>query len=422
MSYKRTYEKVDVEKLIQRNGYCKHCRKALINPDELKDIYQTKTRNGEIVYCIKSEDGGKTKYTTFSENSDMQWILYGKNINGTIYYRNVCWECYEKALREHKDIKRMARKNAWYRSIVENGFTPPPRFVSPNTTFKYLFDIPEEELDKARAKLATASKKYWVDKLGEDAGEKRYNQIAERQAYTASTEYFIKEKGMTAAEAKEFHRNRACTLNNFISRYGEEEGKKRWKSYCDQEAYSGNKLEYFIEKYGIDRGSQRYLDVCDKKMNTRENFILRYGEEEGLKRWNNSLYNKGFSNISQKLFNSLDEKDPILKQHSKYATKNGELRIKILTKDVVKNIYADYAFFNKIIEFHGDVWHVNPYKYKATDYISIYDATAQEIWNLDKKRIDLIESQGYKVKIVWENDYRTNPDKVITECCEFLRS
>lgn len=421
-NYKRTYEKIDIDALIQQRGKCKCCGKTLLDFGDIKDLYCSTTRNGDIVYSTRIEENNKTKYKTYDENKDNQWILYGKTINGKTYYRNTCWECYEKALYKNVDVKRKARKNAWYRSIVKNGFTPPPRFVSPNETFKYLFDVPEDELDKARAKLATASKKYWVDKLGEEAGEKRYNQLAERQAYTASTEYFVKEKGMTAAEAKEFHRNRACTIENFISRYGEEEGKKRWKSYCDQEAYSGNKLEYFIEKYGENKGRQVYLDVCDKKMITKENFIRKYGEEEGLIRWNNNITFRSFSFISQELFEKLDNSDAVLKSNSKYSAKNRELRIIINNSEVTRNYYADYAFFNKIIEFNGDVWHANPKKYKSTDFVPIKEMRAEEIWDYDKKKIERIENLGYKVKVVWESDYKDNPEKVIKECHEFLRS
>lgn len=418
-------KRIDIDKLVNDHGICKVCGKSFIDTKDLENVYVCKhcSKNSVIDSYIRKINKGLTeKFVPYIESPENRWAVNGKKINGKVYYRHVCWKCYEKALYENVDVKRKARKNAWYRSIVENGFTPPPACVSPNTTFKYLFDVPEEELDKARAKLATASKKYWVDKLGEEAGEKRYNQITERQAYTASTEYFIKERGLSKQEAEEFHKSRACTLKNFISRYGEEEGKKRWDEYCEREAYAGNKLEYFIEKYGETEGREKYLEVCDKKQLTEENFVRKYGKTEGLKRWAMLTCGRQHSMISQVLFKQLDEYDPILKAKSKYGDKNGELHIKINNDTAVKNYYADYAFFNKIIEFNGDVWHANPKKYNADDFITIKNQTVKEIWEHDKKRIELIESLGYKVKTIWESDYKDNPEKVIKECHEFLRS
>ena len=61
-------------------------------------------------------------------------------------------------------------------------------------------------------------------------------------------------------------------------------------------------------------------------------------------------------------------------------------------------------------------------KYNVDDFITIKNQTVKEIWEHDKKRIELIESLGYKVKTVWESDYKDNPEKVIKECHEFLRS
>lgn len=355
-NYDIRYKKIDTDAILHRNGICKCCGKQFINVDELENVYYAVNKDGTEVYDKKVTEKDRIRIVKYIESEENRWAIKGKKINNQIYYRNVCWHCYEKALYENVDVKRKARKNAWYRSIVENGFTPPPACVSPNTTFKYLFDIPEEELDKARAKLATASKKYWVDKLGEEAGEKRYNQIAERQAYTASTEYFVKEKGMTESEAKEFHQNRASTLKNFISRYGEEEGTKRWNEYCKQEAYAGNKIEYFINKYGEEAGRKKYAEVCDKKGITLEHFIERYGESEGLARWKEYLSSKSaYSRVSQELFQKLDNTDKLLKDNSQYAIKNGELRINVLDKETPKKFYADYAFFNKLIEFNGDL-------------------------------------------------------------------
>jgi len=35
--------------------------------------------------------------------------------------------------------------------------------------------------------------------------------------------------------------------------------------------------------------------------------------------------------------------------------------------------------------------------------------SAEEIWNYDKKKIDLIKSNGYNLEVIWETEYNKNP-------------
>lgn len=66
---------------------------------------------------------------------------------------------------------------------------------------------------------------------------------------------------------------------------------------------------------------------------------------------------------------------------------------------------------NLIIEFNGDYWHCNPKKYKPDYYHQVKQKTAKELWEYDKKKIDLIKQKGYNLEVVWESDYKS--DKTI---------
>ena len=46
--------------------------------------------------------------------------------------------------------------------------------------------------------------------------------------------------------------------------------------------------------------------------------------------------------------------------------------------------------------------------------------TAKEKREFDNNRILKLKQFGYKIKIVWEMDYDSNPDKTILECKEFI--
>lgn len=64
---------------------------------------------------------------------------------------------------------------------------------------------------------------------------------------------------------------------------------------------------------------------------------------------------------------------------------------------------------NLVIEFYGDYWHMNPKLYEANN-IGHNNMMAQEIWNRDKRRIQFLRNRGYKVIIIWQDDYRRNRD------------
>lgn len=64
---------------------------------------------------------------------------------------------------------------------------------------------------------------------------------------------------------------------------------------------------------------------------------------------------------------------------------------------------------NLIIEYNGDYWHCNPLKYKPKYHHKIKKMLAEDIWNYDKKKIDLIKNSGYNLEIVWETDFNKDP-------------
>lgn len=72
-----------------------------------------------------------------------------------------------------------------------------------------------------------------------------------------------------------------------------------------------------------------------------------------------------------------------------------------------------------IIEFYGDYFHANPNKYKSTD-VFYHNKTAQQIWDYDEKRQGELESIGYHVIIIWEQDYKNNKEGIFQRLNELL--
>lgn len=67
-----------------------------------------------------------------------------------------------------------------------------------------------------------------------------------------------------------------------------------------------------------------------------------------------------------------------------------------------------------IVELYGEVYHCDPRKYKdRSQYVSTVQRTVGEQWDRDRRRLAAFYRNGYSVVIVWERDFRRNPENEI---------
>lgn len=248
---------------------------------------------------------------------------------------------------------------------------------------------------------------------GEDVGKIKWDEYRTKQAITNTFDYKNKKYGMTKDEFIEYNKNRASTKKNFIKKYGEEDGLKKWNAYCKKQSYVGIALEYFIEKYGEVVGTEVYNDVNRKKSNSIDGFIRRYGEDRGIVEYENymNVFSKSI-NVSK---NSQTFFDEIVKFMKIMSLDTNNLYYKNLNRefgklDVEKRRYYFYDFVSTsakvVVEYNGDIYHANPISYNEHDVPPFRGnkRTANEIWTYDKEKQDFIASLGFYVIIVWESD------------------
>lgn len=72
-----------------------------------------------------------------------------------------------------------------------------------------------------------------------------------------------------------------------------------------------------------------------------------------------------------------------------------------------------------IIEYYGDFWHANPRKFKPDDWIKLIGMSAQEKWNSDRRRNFALRNLGYKIIIIWENEWLNDREKVFHKLKSF---
>lgn len=357
-------------------------------------------------YCDKSIWYENTK-VTFRNDGLLGYKYSGttyrttKNINGTKFPICVCQYCLEKKYPDFRD------KN---KSKIFNTFN---KYVS------YAFDIPQELIDE-KNKLSVPTLDNCIRKHGEEKGKEVFEEYRRKQAYTNSFEYKHKKYGWTKEQYDEYNKSRSVTIDNLIKRHGEEKGKSIWDKYIEKQSYTSTN-EYLIDKFGEDKA--KYIILL--KSRDINGYILKYGEEEGRKKYEKYLKSsndkKHYSKFSQLFFDnlvsSLKENGLNFKycygdnEHWKWSTEN-------------KLYFFDFYIpeLRLVIELNGDYWHCNPNKYDSEYVHQLRHMTAKEIWEYDEHRNLIISNEmKYNLEIVWESNIRKDRNGVIFNLVEKIK-
>lgn len=286
---------------------------------------------------------------------------------------------------------------------------------------------PSQLLSDSTRQKSKVTLQNMIKSYGQKKGKKRWDSYCFKQANKNTFQYKKEKYGWTRQQFDQYNKSRAVTLDNCIRRHGIQKGTKVFNDYCQKQAYAGNKLQYFIQKYGEKDGLKIYQQICKNKAITLGNMIKIYGQQLGKQVYSKWLdkkigFGNGFSKISQQLFNSISQK--MKRNDFKYGANGGQKCI------LMGNSYCFTDFYDpqteKIIEFYGSFWHADPNEYNADDIMKFpntkQNLMAKQIWQKDRKRIQKLNELGYNnIKIVWQLDYKKDPQKVINQCIEFLK-
>lgn len=146
-----------------------------------------------------------------------------------------------------------------------------------------------KELSRGKGTL-----EWYKNKHGEDEGIKRY---LEKNKKLSVSEDSLRASGKTEEEIKEIRAKHAKkskqTLENMVIRYGEDEGRRRYAAYRDRNRRSSNRtLDCWINKHGGDINKAKAALVRWQRRDLKW-FVARYGKVEGLERFEESNRKKG---------------------------------------------------------------------------------------------------------------------------------
>ncbi len=277
-----------------------------------------------------------------------------------------------------------------------------------------------ENISKSRKEKKCGTKEWYINKYGNKNGliewKKYHNKLHNRH----TLEGFIERYGEDGKiKFDNFVDKSKISIENFIKRYGEELGLLKWKKYKNK--LKNNNLfsfGYWLKKYNnhYEVARQKYKEFQTRDLNW---FVNKYGEEIGNKKYEDWIVKSRpnimlFSKISQDLFEKIDKilTTKIPNEACYYFNKNKEFKI---------NRYnVDFLFRNKVIEFYGIYFHMKPSIFSENDFNKVIKLTASEIWDKDSKRMRIIENEGYKTLVIWEDDYFKNREIIVNKCIDFL--
>lgn len=281
-----------------------------------------------------------------------------------------------------------------FQTLYNYGKTPANGWYTRLATFA-MYSVPEDSWEDriiylmrgAGIKTRAVTVENLCMTYGEVEGKNRWELYKEKQAYSNSFEYKKDKYGWSEEEYKDYNNSRACTMENMVRRHGEEIGLQKWKEYCNRQRETCS-LEYFIAKWGKDKGQQKYYD------------------------WMKSWVSNGKSEeVILKILQVAFLNKKITQQYRLAASGSLDRRT---------GYFYDFACIEdkRLIEFNGTVWHADP-RYYSAETVLLNKITAAEKWEADRIKIQYAVNQGYKVFVIWEDDWVKDSRKLLTDIKEW---
>jgi hypothetical protein len=280
----------------------------------------------------------------------------------------------------------------------------------------------EKWKERMQKRKISNSESGYIEKYGEVKGREKWKEKCEKHSYRMSKQYYIDTYGKILGE-------KICKENSIYGLIRKHKGEKFYLNFLDEKNKKQRKpiKEKFVEKYGEEDGVKKYKNYIEKQKyaHTLDYFVEKYGKENGHIQFkqhkkriisNLIVIKKNKSLISLELFKALKEN---LNTDNVFYGSN---EMFILNTEINKLYFYDFTYKNKIIEFHGDFWHMNPKKYSANEKNKQTNILAKDIWEHDKNKSILANKNGYDILIIWESDYKSDKTNTVLKCLNFLKN
>lgn len=364
---------------------------------EQSNEYLQKLRNNKAkASCFKEKF--ISEFETREEGLKQFKIKYASNsIEHIIHKHNVCAEDAKKIVEERSKRGKITY-HANHTEYEKKRINQTKRFTLDNYIRKYgnkLGAIKYQELLKARKGVGTLE--WYISKYGEEEGKIMFQKKRGKHNSYYCKEYWIS-RGLNEKEAVDKITELFSTRPNFskkycIEKYGEEEGLVLWRRRNDlwQETLK-NKPQEEINR------------INKTKAITIDNFISKYGEEEGKRRFINRNRGGGLvSTESKKFFIKLYKKLrklAIIARKDVYFGVSGSKEYFIRNKSAIRFYDFTIPSLKIIIEYNGITYHP---KEGQIDWKSPFGVGYEDKLKYDREKKKMAEEEGFFVYTIWSD-------------------
>lgn len=210
-------------------------------------------------------------------------------------------------------------------------------------------------------------------------------------------ERLLREEGITNVFQRESVKQKI--KNTFKEKYSKEE---IYYNYT-----KGSTLQYWINKLGEKEGKKEYKRICSEKgkANQLNYYIELYGENEGKRLFRERIHER-LKKSKKGSKTSINERvaEILLKNNILFSREHPLVR-----ENKTNIFYYDFLIENTLhLELNGDFWHANPKFYKKNDILHFPGRYihAEDLWKKDEEKKHLSDKNGYKFLTLWESDLR----------------
>jgi len=394
----------------------------------------------------------KFNYKTIQED------IFGKSIK--IFWKPEYW--YQRGFSEEETEEKINELKRINREILKQRLEELPKeeynkiyATSSKEHFQYKYGddwerhYKEHNKKRTRNSFKKRKKEYWLEQgYNEEDAIKKAEEIKKEYAikahkkrkenpekYYASMNtkiefYLAKGYSLEEAKIKLSERQTTFTLEKQINKLGPIQGyiswynrQEKWQntlnSKSEEEKREINKKKVVTkERYLQNHTLEEWEEVCRKKLISIDNFIRKYGEDEGRKRYEEWKKPKNILSYSKE---SIEFLKPIYNFliKNKFSDKDiywKEKEYFLYDKDKNKRKFYDFTIpkLKLIIEYHGSIWHYNPnYKYKENFKNPLNGISLNELKENDDYKRQLAINNGFKIIEVFDTDNKDEKQEEI---------
>lgn len=286
---------------------------------------------------------------------------------------------------------------------------------------------------------------YYIDKYGDELGEKKYNEHIDKISYSNSIDRYIEEFG--EVEGRKAFDNISSSKDSVSYNYFLEKNSNNKKlaiyEYNKRLESINVSVERWINEYGKDLAINKHKDRVEKyndtfsrnpnrdKINksrgiTIENLYNKYGDMDIAKK----KYRDWVSKVTVPLSKASNESLLVFLPLIDFLLKNGISEddiyigynggVEYFIRDDNRIFFYDFTIKSRkiIIEFNGIMFHP---KNENFEWCNPFDKsiTTKEAYNRQKYKVNLAKSKGFSLIEIWSDDSQTNN---LNKCIEFIKS